>query len=199
MIIKKVSYETTDPTVDSQMVELKASGADVFFNVTIPKFAAQAIKKAAEIGWKPVHYLNSVSASVGSTLKPAGLDASKDIISVQYNKDPTDPAWANDPGFLEYKAFLAKYYPEGNIIDALNVTGYNAAMTMVQVLKQAGDNLTRANVMKEAANLNMPGLPMLLPGIDIKTGPNDFFPVEKEQLIKFDGEKFVRFGKVYGR
>lgn len=199
MIIKKVSYETTDPTVDSQMVELKASGADVFFNVTIPKFAAQAIKKANEIGWKPVHYLNSVSASVGSTLKPAGLDASKDIISVQYNKDPTDPAWANDPGFLEYKAFLAKYYPEGNIIDALNVTGYNAAMTMVQVLKQAGDNLTRANVMKEAANLNMPGLPMLLPGIDIKTGPNDFFPVEKEQLIKFDGEKFVRFGKVYGR
>ncbi|MEK9721023.1 MAG: ABC transporter substrate-binding protein [Quisquiliibacterium sp.] len=199
MIIKKVSYETTDPTVDSQIVDLKASGANVFFNVTIPKFAAQAIKKANEIGWKPVHYLNCGSASVGSTLKPAGLDASKDIISVQYNKDPTDPAWEKDPGFLEYKAFLAKYYPQGNLIDALNVYGYNSAMGLIQVLKQAGDNLTRANIMKQAASLNIPGLPMLLPGIDVKTSATDFYPVEKEQLIKFDGTKFIRFGKVYGR
>jgi len=200
MIVKKLTYEVTDPTIDSQMVELKASGADVFYNVTTPKFAAQAIKKAAEIGWKPVHYLNSVSGSVGSVLTPAGLDNSKGVITVQYMKDPTDPRWANDPGFLEYKAFLDKYYPAGNIKDSLNTTGYNAAMTLVQVLKQCGDNLTRANVMKQAASLNIPQLPMMLPGVDIKTSADDFYPVEKERLIQFDGQKYEFLGdKVYGR
>jgi branched-chain amino acid transport system substrate-binding protein len=199
MIVAKVSYEVTDPTIDSQMVTLKASGADVFFNVTTPKFAAQAIKKAAEIGWKPVHYLNNVSASVGSVLVPAGLENAVDIITTQYMKDPTDPQWANDPGFLEFKAFLEKWYPAGNIKDGSNLTGYNGAMTLVQVLKQCGDNLTRANIMKQAASLDMPGLPMLNPGINIKTSADDFFPIEREQMVKFDGKAWVKFGKVYGR
>jgi branched-chain amino acid transport system substrate-binding protein len=171
----------------------------VFFNVTTPKFAAQAIKKAAEIGWKPVHYLNNVSASVGSVLVPAGLENAVDIITTQYMKDPTDPQWANDPGFLEFKAFLEKWYPAGNIKDGSNLTGYNGAMTLVQVLKQCGDNLTRANIMKQAASLDMPGLPMLNPGINIKTSADDFFPIEREQMVKFDGKAWVKFGKVYGR
>ncbi len=199
MIVSKISYEVTDPTIDSQMVTLKASGADVFFNVTTPKFAAQAIKKAAEMGWKPVHYLNNVSASVGSVLVPAGLDNAVDIITTQYMKDPTDPQWANDPGFLEFKAFLEKWYPAGNIKDGSNLTGYNGAMTLVQVLKQCGDNLTRANIMKQAASLDIPSLPMLNPGINIKTSADDFFPIEREQLVKFDGKAWVKFGKVYGR
>jgi branched-chain amino acid transport system substrate-binding protein len=196
MIVAKISYEVTDPTVDSQMVSLKASGADTFFNVTTPKFAAQAIKKAAEIGWKPTHYLNNVSASVGSVLTPAGLDNAKDIITTQYLKDPTDPQWQNNKDFLEWKAWMAKYYPSGDLKDASNVFGYSVAQTVVQVLKQCGDNLTRENVMKQAASLNM-SVPMLLPGINIKTSANDFYPIEREQLAKFDGKTWVLFGKVY--
>jgi ABC-type branched-subunit amino acid transport system substrate-binding protein len=196
MIVSKVSYEVTDPTVDSQMVTLKGSGADTFFNITTPKFAAQAIKKAAEIGWKPTHYLNNVSASVGSVLTPAGLDNSVGIITTQYGKDPTDPQWANDKGFLDWKAWMAKYYPSGDLKDASNVYGYSVAQTVVQVLKQCGDNLTRENVMKQAASLDMM-LPMSLPGINVKTGPNDFYPIEREQLAKFDGKTWVLFGKVY--
>jgi branched-chain amino acid transport system substrate-binding protein len=199
MIISKLSYEVTDPTIDSQMVTMKASGADTFFNVTTPKFAAQAIKKAAEIGWKPTHYLNNVSASVGSVLVPAGLDNSVGLISTQYLKDPTDPQWANDKGFLDGKEFMAKYYPSGDLKDGSNVFGYNVAQGVVQVLKQAGDNLTRANIMQQAASLNDLQLPMMLPGVNAQTGPDDFFPIEREQLIKFDGKSWVRFGKVYGR
>jgi ABC-type branched-subunit amino acid transport system substrate-binding protein len=198
LIVSKLSYEVTDPTIDSQMVSMKASGADVFFNITTPKFAAQAIKKAAEIGWKPVHYLNNVSASVGSVLVPAGLENAVGVISTQYFKDPTDPQWANDPALLEWKAFMAKYYPGGDLKDASNVYGYNVAQGLVQVLKQAGDNLTRENVMKQAASLDMT-LPMLLPGVNVKTSADDFYPIEREQLIRFDGKAWVRFGKVYGR
>jgi len=196
MIVSKVSYEVTDPNIDSQMVTLKGSGADTFFNITTPKFAAQAIKKAAEIGWKPTHYLNNVSSQVGSTLKPAGLENAVGIITTQYNKDPTDPQWANDKAFLDWKAWMQKYYAGGDLTDASNVYGYSAAMTMVQVLKQCGDNLTRENVMKQAANLDMV-LPMALPGINVKTGPNDFYPIEREQLARFDGKTWVLFGKVY--
>jgi ABC-type branched-subunit amino acid transport system substrate-binding protein len=196
MIVSKVSYEVTDPTVDSQMVSLKASGADTFFNVTTPKFAAQAIKKAAEIGWKPAHYLNNVSSSVGSVLTPAGLDNSVGIITTQYGKDPTDPQWANDKGMQDWKAWMAKYYPSGDLKDASNVYGYSVAMTVVQVLKQCGDNLTRENVMKQAASLNME-LPLSLPGINVKTSPNDFYPIEREQLARFDGKTWKLFGKVY--
>jgi len=199
MIISKLTYEVTDPTIDSQMVTMKASGADVFFNITTPKFAAQAIKKAAEIGWKPVHYLNNVSASVGSVLVPAGLEASVGLISTQYLKDPTDPQWADDKGFLDWKAFMAKYYPSGDLKDGSNVFGYNVAQGLVQVIKQAGDNLTRENIMKQAASLNNLELPMMLPGVNAQTGPDDFFPIEREQLIRFDGKSWVRFGKVYGR
>jgi len=198
MIVAKVTYEVTDPTVDSQMVTLKASGADVFFNITTPKFAAQAIKKAAEIGWKPLHYLNNVSSSVGSVLTPAGLDNSRDIVTTAYIKDPTDPQWANDKGYQDWVAFMKKYMPQGNLADGFNVYGYTAAQGLVQVLKQAGDNLTRENVMKQAASLDI-ALPMLLPGVNVKTGPDDFYPIEREQLQRFDGKTWVLFGKVYGR
>ena len=198
MIIKKLSYEVTDPTIDSQMVEMKSSGADVFFNVTTPKFAAQAIKKAAEIGWKPVHYLNNVSASVGSVIIPAGVENAIDVMSTQYLKDPTDPQWDNDAGMKEYKAFLATYYPAGDVKDGGNVLGYGAAVTLVEVLKKCGDNLTRANVMKQAASLNME-IGVLLPGVNIQTAADDFFPIEREQLVKWTGKKWERFGKVYGR
>jgi branched-chain amino acid transport system substrate-binding protein len=198
MIVAKVTYEVTDPTIDSQIVSLKASGADAFFNITTPKFAAQAIKKMAEVGWKPVHYLNSVSASVSAVLQPAGLDNSKDILTTLYAKDPTDPQFANDAGMKEWAAWMKKYYASGNPTDAFNVYGYNVAQTLVQVLKQCGDNLTRENVMKQAASLDMI-LPMLLPGVNIKTGPDDFYPIEREQLARFDGKTWVLFGKVYGR
>jgi len=170
----------------------------VFFNITTPKFAAQAIKKAAEIGWKPTHYLNSVSASVSAVLAPAGLEISTGIMTTLYAKDPTDPQFANDPGMKDWAAWMKKYYPTGNLTDAFNVYGYNVAQTLVQVLKQAGDNLTRENIMKQAANLDM-NLPMLLPGVNIKTGPDDFYPIEREQLARFDGKTWQLFGKVYGR
>ena len=153
MIVAEVSYETSDPTVDSQIVQLQGSGADVFVNITTPKFAAQAIRKAFDIGWKPVHYLNNVSLSVGAVLTPAGLDKSVGILSSNYGKDPTDPQWDNDPEMLEWRAFMKKYYPDGNLTDASNTYGYSVARTLVQVLKQCGDNLTRENVMRQAANL----------------------------------------------
>ena len=198
MIVSKVSYEVTDPTVDSQMVSLKASGADTFFNITTPKFAAQAIKKAAEIGWKPTHYVNSVSTGVGSVLTPAGLDNAVGLITAGYIKDPTDPQFQKGKEYDDWVAWMKKYLPAGDLKDNLNVYGYTVAQTLVQVLKQAGDNLTRDNVMKQAASLDMT-LPMLLPGVNVKTGPDDFYPIEREQLQKFNGKSWELFGKVYGR
>ena len=198
MIVSKLTYEVTDPTVDSQMVSLKASGADTFFNITTPKFAAQAIKKAAELGWKPVHYLNSVSSSVGSVLTPAGLEASVGIFTAGYIKDPTDPQFQKGKEWDDWVAYMKKYHPTGAMNDNFNVYGYTVAQLMVQVLKQAGDDLTRANVMKQAASLDLT-LPMLLPGVNIKTGPDDFFPIEREQMQKFTGKTWELFGKVYGR
>ena len=197
MIVAKVTYEVTDPTVDSQMVTLKASGADTFFNITTPKFAAQAIKKAAEIGWKPTHYLNNVSASVSSVMTPAGLENGMGLFTAQYGKDPTDPQWANDPGMKDWTEFMKKYYAAGNLADSFNVYGYGVAQTLVQVLKQAGDNLTRDNVMKQAASLDYQP-PTALPGVRIKTGPDDFFPYESQQLSRFNGKSWELFGKVYG-
>jgi len=198
MIISKLTYEVTDPTVDSQMVSLKASGADTFFNITTPKFAAQAIKKAAELGWKPTHYLNSVSSSVGSVLTPAGLEASAGILTAGYIKDPTDPQFQKGKEWDDWVAYMKKYHPTGAMNDNFNVYGYTVAQLMVQVLKQAGDDLTRANVMKQAANLDLT-LPMLLPGVNIKTGPDDFFPIERMQMQKFTGKTWELFGKVFGR
>ena len=198
MIVSKVSYEVTDPTVDSQMVSLKASGADTFFNITTPKFAAQSIKKAAEIGWKPVHYLNSVSSGVGSVLTPAGLDNALGVMTAGYIKDPTDPQFQKGKEYDDWVAWMKKYHPSGDLKDNLNVYGYTVAQTLVQVLQQAGDNLTRDNVMKQAASLDMT-LPMLLPGVNVKTGPDDFYPIEREQMMKFNGKSWELFGKVYGR
>ncbi len=198
MIVSKLSYEVTDPTVDSQMVSLKASGADTFFNITTPKFAAQAIKKAAEIGWKPAHYLNSVSNAVGAVLTPAGIDNSIGIITAGYIKDPTDPQFQKGKEYDDWVAWMKKYNASADMKDNFNVYGYTVAQTLVQVLKQAGDNLTRENVMKQAASLDMT-LPMLLPGVNVKTGPDDFYPIEREQLMKFNGKTWELFGKVYGR
>jgi branched-chain amino acid transport system substrate-binding protein len=196
MIVSEQTYEVTEPTVDSQIVNLKNSGADVLFNVTTPKFAAQAIRKVADIGWKPVHFLNNVSNSVGSVLQPAGLEASKDIISSFYLKDPDDPQWKDDPGRKEWLTWMEKYYPEGNVHDLFNVYGYTVAQTLIQVLKQAGDDLTRENIMHQAANIKDLELPMLLPGIKINTSPTDFYPIEQLQLGKFNGERWVLFGEV---
>ncbi len=198
-IVSELSYEVTDPTVDSQIVAMKASGADVFFNITTPKFAAMAIRKAADIGWKPMHFLNQVSASVGVVLVPAGLEKSVDILSTQYLKDPTDNAWQKDAALLEWRAFMTKYYPGGDQKDVFNVFGYSVAQTMVEVLKRCGDNLTRENVMKQAASLKDLTLPLLLPGIKINTSETDFAPIESEQLVKFDGKEWVRFGEIIGK
>jgi branched-chain amino acid transport system substrate-binding protein len=196
-LIKTVSYEVTDPTVDSQMIQLKDSGANVLFTDAAPKGAAQAIRKVADLGWKPdAHYLANVAASVASTLKPAGLDNSKGIITAAYLKDPTDPQWADAPDFLEWKAFMAKYIPQGNLADASYTYGYAAASTMRHVLTACGDNLTRANLMKQAANMHKLVVPLLLPGITINTGPKDFYPIQAVQLARFDGETWKLFGDV---
>jgi len=199
LIVKEASYEVTDPTVDSQMVQLQASGANVFFNITTPKFAALAIRKAYDLGWKPLHFLNNVSASVGSVLVPAGLEKSVGLISTQYIKDPTDPQWANDAAVKGWYDFMTKYYPDGNLKDASNIYGYTVAATLAQVLKQCGDNLTRENVMKQAASLKDFRVDTLLPGIKINTSATDFAPIESVQLIKFDGKEWVRFGDVMGK
>jgi branched-chain amino acid transport system substrate-binding protein len=199
MIVKEVSYEVTDPTVDSQIVQLQASGADTFFNITTPKFAAQAIRKAYDTGWKPMHYLNNVSASIGTVLKPAGLEKSVGLISTQYFKDATDAQWKNDPAVKEWEAFMKKYYPEGNLLDASNMYAYTVSQTLHQVLKQAGNDLTRANIMKQAANLKGYRPETLLPGIRINTSADDFAPIESEQLIRFDGQQWQRFGAVLGK
>ena len=199
MIVKEVSYEVADPTVDSQMVQLQASGADVFFNITTPKFAAQAIRKAFDSGWKPAHYLNNVSASVGSVLTPAGLDKSADLISTQYLIDPTDKAFAADPSVIAWTAFMKKYYPDGSLIDASNFYGWVVSQTLVQVLKQAGDNLTRENVMKQAASLKDFSPPGMLPGIKMNTNSGDFAPIQSVRLIKFDGKQWNGFGEVVGK
>jgi branched-chain amino acid transport system substrate-binding protein len=198
LIVMKQSYEVTDPTVDSQIVNLKNSGANVFFNITIPKFAVQAIKKAHDIGWKPVHLLNQVSASVGVVMKPAGSEASRNIISTQYLKDPTDPEWENDPAMKKWREFMKKYYPEGNTQDVFNVYGVLVAQTMEQTLRQAGKDLSRQNIMRQAANLKNVDLPLLLPGVLINTSPTDFAPIEQEQLVRFDGARWVRFGELLG-
>jgi branched-chain amino acid transport system substrate-binding protein len=195
-IVAEAPYETTDATVDSPIINLKASGADIVFNVATPKFAAQAIKKIAELGWKPVHLLNNVSNSVGSVLKPAGFDNAKGVLSTAYFKDPTDPTWKDDPAYKEWSAFMDKYYPDGDKTSTFTVYGYVAAQTLVAVLKQSGDNLTRDNVMKQAASLKNLELGMLLPGMRINTGPNDFAPIKQMQMEQFDGERFELFGPI---
>jgi ABC-type branched-subunit amino acid transport system substrate-binding protein len=194
MVINESPYETTDPTVDSLIVGMKGAGADTFVNCGIPKFAAQGIRKAAEIDWHPLQILGSISNSVAAALKPAGLENAKDVISDFYLKDPTDPQWANDAGFKEWTAFMDKYYPEGDKADLGNVTGYCFALSAMQVLKQCGDELTRDNVMKQAANLHDFVVPLTLPGIKLNTTPTDFAPIKQVQMAKFDGQKWNLFG-----
>ena len=197
MVVAQTTYETTDPTIDSQMVTLKASGADTFFNITTPKFSAMAIKKSAELGWKPAHYLVSTSNSVTAVLKQAGLTNSLGIISATYTRDPVDPRWKDSKELAEFNDFMKKFNSTGDPLDAINVLGYSMAQTLAQVLRQAGDNLTRANIMKEAANLNMT-LPMLYPGVNVKTGADDFNPIQRMQMIQFNGTGYDLMGKVVG-
>jgi branched-chain amino acid transport system substrate-binding protein len=196
LIVAQQSYELTDPLVDSQIVNLKNSGANVFVNITTAKAATQSIKKAHDIGWKPLHILNVGAISVNSVLKPAGLEAAKGLITATYSKDPTDPQWKNDPGYKEYVAFMQKYYPDGTADDVFNAYALLVAQTTVQVLKQCGPDVSRASVMKQAASLKDLSLGMLLPGIKLNTGPDDYFPVEQMQLARFDGERWVLFGEV---
>jgi branched-chain amino acid transport system substrate-binding protein len=198
MIVKEVSYEVTDPTVDSQIIQLQGSGADVLVNITTPKFAAQAIRKVYDIGWKPVHYLNNVSANIGSVLTPAGLDKSVGLVSVAYLKDVVDKEWANDAAVNKFNEFMKKYYPDGNPVDGSNIYAYTVAMTLQQVLKQCGDNLTRENVMKQAASMKGFHLDTMLPGISIETSQNDFAPIQQLQLVRFNGKQWDRFGEVMG-
>jgi branched-chain amino acid transport system substrate-binding protein len=197
VIVMEQSYEVTDPTIDSQIVNLKSSGANVFFNVTIPKFAVQAIKKAHDLGWKPLHLLNNVSSSLGTVLKPAGLEASRGLITALYMKEVTDPQWKNDKGFQDWLAWMKKYYPEGALDDQSNGYGYNVAILVAHTLKQCGNDLSRENIMRQAASLKNVELPLLLPGIKINTSATDFAPIEQEQLAKFDGERWVTFGELY--
>jgi branched-chain amino acid transport system substrate-binding protein len=195
MIVSELPYDATDPTIDSQIVAIKAAGADIFFDEASPKFAAMAIRKVAELGWKPTVFLASVSNSVGSVLKPAGLNNSKGVLSSSYIKDPTDPAWKADPAIKEWSAFMDKYFPDGDKSSSFSTYGYAVAQTAVQMLKQCGDELTRDNVMKQAANLKDVDIGLLLPGIKINTSPTDYHPIEQMQMSRFNGEYGELFGK----
>ena len=198
MIVAEQTYEVTDPTVDSQILTLKASGADTFINITTPKFAAQSIRKVADAGWKPLHFINNVGASVGSVLTPAGLDKSVGLVTVQYYKDATDPQWKDDPAMLEWRGFMGKYYRDGNVNDASNIYGVIAAQLMVQVLKQCGNDLSRENIRKQAENIKNFKAGLLLPGISLNTSATDHAPVDQAQLSRFDGKQWVLFGEVLG-
>ncbi|MCF2525224.1 ABC transporter substrate-binding protein [Bradyrhizobium sp. G127] len=196
MITAEEPYETSVPTIDSQVVALKSKGVDVFISITTPKFAAQSIKKVAELEWKPLFILNNVSASVGSVIKPAGFPNAQNIISAAYAKDPTDPQWKDDKGMKDFDAFLLKYHPEANRTDGSVIYGYNSAQTLVHVLKACGDNLTRENVMKQAASIKNLELGGLLPGVTINTSATDFAPISQMQLMRFKGETWERFGEI---
>ena len=195
-IVAEESYELSEPTVDSHIVKLKSLNADVLVIFTTPKFGAQTIKKVGELGWKPTMIIANVSASTATVMKPAGFDNAQGVISAAYAKDSTDPQWNDDPGMKEFKAFLAKYVPEANVADSSALTGYNMAQTMAAVLKQCGDDLTRANVMKQAASIKDLQQGGLLPGIRINTSPTDFSPIEQLQLMRFKGERWELFGGV---
>jgi branched-chain amino acid transport system substrate-binding protein len=186
----------SQPTVDSQVVQIRTANPDIFVDIATPKFAAQAIKKSAEIGWKPLHLLNNVSQSIGGVLKPAGLENAKGILSTYYLKDPNDPTFQKDAGYKEWLAFMDKYFPDGDKSSSFTVYGYSVAQTLVQVLKQCGDDLTRANVMKQAASLKDFEVGMLLPGIKINTSATDFYPIQQMQMLRFTGERWELIGPV---
>jgi ABC-type branched-subunit amino acid transport system substrate-binding protein len=196
MIVAEESYEVAEPTVDTHIVKLKSSGADVFVDVTTPKFAAQAIRKVAEVGWKPLHLLVNVSSSIAAVMKPAGFENSQGIISATYIKGATDPQWADDQGMKDFLSFLAMYFPKANPADGFVAFGYTISQNLVQVLQQCGDDLTRKNVMKQAASLKNFRLEMLLPGITVDTSSTDFAPISQFNLMRFEGDRFRRFGDV---
>jgi ABC-type branched-subunit amino acid transport system substrate-binding protein len=196
MIVAEASYELSDPTVDSQMVTLQSSGADLFYNITTPKFGAQAIRKAAELGWKPVHILDINATPVSQTLVPAGLENAKGIISVNYGKDPLDPQWAGDEGMKRYKAFMSKYAPGEDANSGIATYGYSTAALLVHILKQCGDNLTRANIMKQATNIEGYVADLALPGMTLSTTPDDWRINKQFQMMKFDGQRWVLFGPI---
>src|SRR6202166_797512 len=196
MIVAEESYEVSEPSVDNHVVKLKSSGADVYFSMTTPKFAAQSIKKVAELGWKPMYFQSNVGASVGAVLQPAGFENSQDILSAAYAKDGADPQWDNDEGMKKFYAFLAKYAPDANKADGSVVFGYGQAQTVVQVLKQAGDNLTPENIMKQAASLTNLTLDSLLPGVKLNTSASDLYPIEQHEMMRFQVKKCDLFGPV---
>jgi branched-chain amino acid transport system substrate-binding protein len=195
-LVKVVTYEATDPTVDSQIIELKNSGANVFYNVSISKFAAQAMRKAADLGWKPVQYMNNVAASVGTTMKPAGFENVQGVLTAAWLKDPTDHQWDGEDDMKEWRAFMAKYIPDGNLADGSYVYAYGVAALMRKTLEKCGDELTRANLMRQAASHHQLRLPGLLPGITVTTSPTDFYPVQAVQLSRFKGDTWELFGDV---
>jgi ABC-type branched-subunit amino acid transport system substrate-binding protein len=195
-LVREAVYEVTDTTVDSQIVTLQATGADVLLVVATPKFAAQAIRKVYDIGWKPMFFLNSTAIWVNTVIEPAGVEKAIGILSSAYIKDPGDLAWTDDPGMKEWRAFMAKYAPEADTRDQNYVNAVNSAATMVQVLKQAGNDLSRENIMRQAANLRDLELPMLLPGIKVNTSPTDHYPIEDMQMMRWDGKQWVRFGSI---
>jgi branched-chain amino acid transport system substrate-binding protein len=195
-IVQLATYEVTDPTVESQVIELKNSGANVFFNISTPKFAAQAIRKAAEIGWRPVQYLNNVSASIGAVMVPAGVENAQGIITAQFLKDASDPQWRNSPDMIAWNAFMDTYMPIADKKTSAHVTGYAVASTLMEVLRRCGDNLTRANIMKQAAGFKEFENPMLLSGIRINTSATDFYPIQAVQLARFEGARWQLFGDI---
>ncbi|KZD20773.1 ABC transporter substrate-binding protein [Tardiphaga robiniae] len=196
MIVMETSYEVSEPTVDSHIVKLKAAGVDTIFSFATGKFAAQSIKKVAELGWKPLHIVPNASSSLGSVLRPAGLDNAQDVVSATFAKDPTDPQWKDDPGMQKFYAYVEKYIPEGKAMESTVLSGYSIAQTMVEALKQCGDDLTHENLMKQAANLKNVQLDGLLPGVTVNTSPTDFSPIDQFQMMSFKGERWQRFGEI---
>jgi branched-chain amino acid transport system substrate-binding protein len=195
-VAKHVTFEVTDPTVESQIIQLKAAGANVFFNIATPKFAAQAMRKVADIDWKPVQYLNNVSASVGTVMKPAGFDNVQGVITAAYLMDPTDPNWNDSADMKDFKAWMTRYHPTAHLADLGNVSGYTVSFLMAEALRRCGDALTRANVMKQAASFQKFRVPMILPGITVSTSPTDYYPIQAVQLQRFRGQTWELFGEI---
>ena len=198
MIVKAVSYELTDPTIDSQIITLKASGAGVLFVASSPKFAAQAIRKVFELDWRPTHFLSLTGNSIPAALVPAGVEKSVGIISASPAKDPTDPVWATDKGMQDYLAFMKSYIPDRDPSDLLTLSGYGLAQTMLYILERCGDNLTRDDVMYQATHMHEVEFPMLLPGIKVNTSPTNYRGFNQLQLQKFDGKRWAAFGEIIG-
>jgi branched-chain amino acid transport system substrate-binding protein len=195
-VAKHATYEINEPTVDSQVIQLKSSGANVFFNIATPKFAAQAMRKVADLGWKPAHYVNNVAASVGTVMKPAGFDNVQGILTAAYVMDPTDPNWNDHEDMKTFKAWMTKYHPTAHLADLGNVNGYAVSYLMAETLRRCGDNLTRANIMKQAAGFQKFRVPMLLPGITVSTSPTDYYPIQAVQLQRFEGQTWKLFGEI---